>query len=154
VNKKVTSLAPQGRRNVARSAKRFEKFPKLAAVARDYSDSEREAVRYWHALMADGLEQFKMAYPAEGTRLGNTSSENYAAQQGLAAFLRTLRDIGLMLEDLRPADWCCAEGMLAYPLLCPQHHPTSGEVRWIEGRRQVWVNKAWHYLGPRVEKEA
>jgi hypothetical protein len=146
---KVTRLAPSGRRAVARSAKRFEKFPKLAAVARDLNDSEREAVRCWHALMVDGLEQFKAAYPAAGG--GNTRAENYAAMVALAEFGRRVREIGEMLEDLRPADWCCAEGMLAYPVSCPQHHPAPGEIRWVSGRRQIWTARGWHYLGPRVE---
>lgn len=151
---KATVGRPAVRDRRSPKEKRFARYPRLHNFLAALAPEQLEAVRKWHAFMTDGLRGFTHKYPAQANLLGSTKSEKQAALDALNSFGRVLAQVGAITEDLRPADWCCPAGMLAYPDPCKKHsEPEIGEVRWVGGKRRVWLVDGWHHWGARIPEE-
>lgn len=108
-------------RNRKKTAKRYEKFPELAAKVRAMSPNGVSLIKAWHTIMTNGLrgmiDQTRRELHAAGVR----GKDMEMALYGLRAWLRTCEEVGAVLADPSAGDWCCARGALAYPMICPQH---------------------------------
>lgn len=150
----MTTRVPQRRDKRTPEQKRYARYPNLHAFLKSLTGDQLQAIRKWHSFMRDGLRLYIVKYPQSLVLFGFTKSEKAAAVQALNDFGRTLADIGAVADDLRPSDWCCATGMMAYPEPCEVHRqPYLGEVRWVDGRRRVFLEDGWHHWGARLPDE-
>lgn len=100
--------------------KRYDHFPQLAEMVREMSPEGRTLLARWHAVMVTGLRGFTYGSRKEMRKVFSRS-EVEAAQAALRSWLDVMNKVGEVLADPRPADWCCKQGMAAWPSACPQH---------------------------------
>ena len=108
------------------SSKRYDNYPRMAQMVRAFSPGAREVCRAWHTALLQGYRNFVAAAPAE-CGLPLTGGDVEAV---LDSWLRVMEDLAGLFSDVRPADWCCKRGMMAFPEPCPAHPlPLPGAVR-------------------------
>jgi hypothetical protein len=132
----------------------YDKYPLMARRARGMRSDVRSGVRAWHGAILQGFEKFVQAYSPEARRLGVPLGEREEAVGALRSWGIVMRDLGSLLMDYRPAEWCCAVGMAAWPNDCHQHaDPSPGELRRdVEGREYGYVEGKWRLLGGELEE--